>query len=1146
MTEEQQQRGRLAQVIAARGGLAPPEAPFVIEHREALIYMLCEAAELEHGIMCQYLYAAFSLKQSQDEGLTEAEASAVQRWRSKISHVATQEMLHLSLVQNLLSAIGGAPHLSRPNFPQPASAYPAGVHLGLLRFGEQALRHFMFLERPEGMDINDADGMAAFGRARPAMLAGDIVPRGQDFQTVGHLYRSIEAGIAHLTEKLGEDRLFVGPPRAQATQHHFGWPELIAVTDAASAQRAIDEILEQGEGPRGDWQNAHFGQFVAILDEYIQLTEANPAFDPVRPVVQVNVRPTERDQEAPLVTDQVTRRVMDLFNVCYEVLLIMLQRFFAQTGETDAQLKALADATVAVMRQAVQPLGDLVTTLPAGPEYPGRTAGPSFELFYETDYVLPHREAAWILLTERIHAAAAFCEPGAPCDPATADRLAAIRTSLAEIAQSLAAHLPPAYTVPAPEIPSQAEVRSLQARAQDFYRTGLGFTHRGHEPLAALAALLISAYQALPASVGQTLPVSAYQTLPASAGQALPADSPAARTLPRLVNSVLRPLSESLPPESLPPEPENSEPAHSKPVNSGSVLSETGLSETGLSETAPDEPPVSLWDVAVAATKLRARLGAAAPAGLLEAVAALQDLACGVCGSAPAGERASRIAALADLGSALPPAITTAKNGPYLVTNVPAVYTPLGERLALPSQLALCRCGGSSMKPFCDGTHAQNGFTDNKDPNRVPDQRDTYQGQQVTIFDNRGICQHSGLCTDRLATVFRAGTEPFVAASGGRMDEIVRAVRACPSGALSLAFDSKESRDLTDWHLDREPAIEITQDGPYRITGGIPLTAAPDVTAPDATATDAAATAADVPRAAGASREHYALCRCGHSQNKPFCSGMHWYIGFRDPVRAPGAEPTLFEWAGGLPALTRMTRLLYEKHVPADYLLAPLFATMAPGYPDHEATLLAAVFGASTRPGEQDGAPATQPPHPGTGFTEEQRARWVALATQAADEARLPADPEFRAALTSYLDWSSRAAMAQSATDPGSAAATSDPVAGTGEIPRWDWGPAGPPATPQDRTSTSTSTSTSDDQPPVPLPGPDEAVGFEAHIKPLFREHDRTSMTFAFDLWSLADVQAHAAGILERLRNGTMPCDGAWPAEKTEVFRRWTESGCQP
>jgi Ferritin-like len=182
-------RGRLAEVIATRGGQAPPEAPFVTEHREALIYILCQAAELEHGIMTQYLFAASSLKQSSAEGLSDTEAAAVQRWRKQIMHIAAQETLHLALVQNLLSAIGAAPHLTRPNFPQPASHYPAGVHLALLPFGEQALRHFMFLERPEGMAL--------------------------------HLYWSIEAGIAHLPGKYGEDWLFVGPPRAQATAKHL-------------------------------------------------------------------------------------------------------------------------------------------------------------------------------------------------------------------------------------------------------------------------------------------------------------------------------------------------------------------------------------------------------------------------------------------------------------------------------------------------------------------------------------------------------------------------------------------------------------------------------------------------------------------------------------------------------------------------------------------------------------------------------------------------------------------------------------------------------------------------------------------------------------------------------------------------------------
>ena len=403
------ERGRLAQVIATRGGLAPPEAPFVIEHREALIYMLCEAAELEHGIMCQYLFAAFTIKQSEGEGLTEEELAATRRWRSVISHVATQEMLHLALVQNLLSAVGAAPHLVRPNFPHPASHFPAGVHLALLPFGEQALRHFMFLERPEGMDLNDGAGLAAFGRAVPHMLASDIVPRGQDFATVGHMYRSIEAGFARLCAKYGEDWLFVGPPRAQATQEYFGWPQLIPVTDLASAQRAIDEILEQGEGPRGHWENAHFGTFVGILDEFEAARAANRGLQPARPVLPVNVRPCDRDVEVPLVDNLVTAKIMDLFNVAYEILLQILERFFAHTDETDAQLKTLADTTMGLMFSVIKPLGDLITTLPAGPSYPGVNAGPSFELFYESDYLLPHRHAAWALLTERLGVAADFC-----------------------------------------------------------------------------------------------------------------------------------------------------------------------------------------------------------------------------------------------------------------------------------------------------------------------------------------------------------------------------------------------------------------------------------------------------------------------------------------------------------------------------------------------------------------------------------------------------------------------------------------------------------------------------------------------------------------------------------------------------------------
>jgi hypothetical protein len=435
-------RGRLSEVLATRGGRAEPEAPFVIEHREALIYMLCQAAELEHGIMCQYLFAAFSLKQDADEGLTAAELEAVTRWRQTITHVATEEMLHLALVQNVLSAIGAAPHLTRPNLPSPAHHYPAGVHLTLVPFGEPALQHFMFLERPEGMELEGAEGIdAPVHDAVPLTPEGDIVPQLQDFATIGHLYRSIEQGLARLADKFGERYLFVGPARAQATSADFRWPELVAVTDLASAQRALDTILEQGEGARGHWETAHFGDFVRILEEYRGMLAANPAFDPVRPVTFASVRRSERNESIPLIGDAVTSRCTDLFNVSYEILVQVLERYFAHTEETDAQLGTLARATGTLMTGALRPLGELITTLPVGPEHPGRNAGPSFELFYEDDDLLPHRESAWALLEERVRDASTFCDTVTESSPErVASALRPVQRGLTAVADSLAAH----------------------------------------------------------------------------------------------------------------------------------------------------------------------------------------------------------------------------------------------------------------------------------------------------------------------------------------------------------------------------------------------------------------------------------------------------------------------------------------------------------------------------------------------------------------------------------------------------------------------------------------------------------------------------------------------------------------------------------
>ena len=395
----------------------------MIEHREPLIYMLCAAAELEHALMCEYLFAAFTLKRSVDEGLTSRQLEVVERWRSTLLFVAKQEMLHLAINSNLIAALGASPHLSRPNLPQPARHYPSGVRLTLLPFGETALRHFLFLERPEGMDLEDAAGLNAMTQALPVIDENEIAPHLQEFATVGHLYRSIESGFRHLAEKYGEEKLFIVPAESQVHGELFGWPELEPITDVEGAVRAIESIVAQGEGPRGDWRDAHFGRFLAILDEYLEMTAADPDLEVSRPVLPALVRLPETGESVDLITDPRTARIAELGNVAYEVLLQLLYRLLCHVDETDEQINTLAAVGVGLMFDVIEPLGDILTTLPVGPTHPGRTAGPTFELFYQPDYLLPHRRAAWHLMGEHLGEAADLAAPrGDNRAPAAAGR----------------------------------------------------------------------------------------------------------------------------------------------------------------------------------------------------------------------------------------------------------------------------------------------------------------------------------------------------------------------------------------------------------------------------------------------------------------------------------------------------------------------------------------------------------------------------------------------------------------------------------------------------------------------------------------------------------------------------------------------------
>ncbi len=385
--------------------MAEPE--IVVANRKELTYLLSQGAELEHGVMCQYLYAAFSLKTEAD-GLSPEDAAQVEGWRKVILKIAGEEMLHWAIVQNLLSAVGSAPYVGRPHLPHQAKGYPPGVTLRLLPFGEASLQHFIYLERPEGFEDPDGEGFDVVGDSLGAMHPSEIVPRGQDFSTVGHLYRSCARGLAHLAQSMGEDRLFIGPAFHQTDDSAFGWSWLQPVTNLEQAEAAIARIVEQGEGATGDWADAHYGRFLAVRDEYLARLAADPTFDVVHPVVGAGVRAVEGVEPDVYISDPATAACSDLFNAVYELVLQMIARYFAFGHETTEQRAVLADASVDLMFAAIKPLGLMLAGMTVGPSHPGASAGANFQLPYRGNFLLPHRRAAWIRFAERLDDLAAF------------------------------------------------------------------------------------------------------------------------------------------------------------------------------------------------------------------------------------------------------------------------------------------------------------------------------------------------------------------------------------------------------------------------------------------------------------------------------------------------------------------------------------------------------------------------------------------------------------------------------------------------------------------------------------------------------------------------------------------------------------------
>ena len=225
------------------------------------------------------------------------------------------------------------------------------------------------------------------------------------------------------------------------------------------------------------------------------------------------------------------------------------------------------------------------------------------------------------------------------------------------------------------------------------------------------------------------------------------------------------------------------------------------------------------------------------------------------------------------------PKIQPLPNGPYYLINdvQPKVVYNLqnfkGEPLSTIVGIALCRCGASKNKPFCDGTHSVIGFSsanktleENDDIEKIviKDRRRDYPGKEITVHDNRRICSHAAECVNNLSSVFKLGSRPWINPDGSKMNDIIEVVRRCPSGALSYSIDGVEYRDPEE---QRNPTVTVLKNGPYHITGGIELIGE------------------SIQFGEGASKEHYTLCRCGASENKPFCDGAHKSSKFNDGLK---------------------------------------------------------------------------------------------------------------------------------------------------------------------------------------------------------------------------------------------------------------------
>jgi CDGSH-type Zn-finger protein/uncharacterized Fe-S cluster protein YjdI len=652
----------------------PPSSDLDQVSRERLLHALYEAAELEHNLMCTYLYAAFSLKSGVEEGLSPPEAQAVTRWRREILDVAIDEMSHLTAVWNITAALGGVPRFGRTNFPLDPGYLPACVVVKLAPFSEAVLQHFIYLERPHHSPELDGEGFEPERRFVRGTLGNRLTPMGIDYATVGEFYAALSAGLRGLVDRVGEAEAFSGNPALQLSEADVDLTGARRVICLKTALAAFDAIVRQGEGASEDAEGSHFSRFCAIRAEYRRLKESNPAFIPNHPAATNPVlRRPPRPEGRVWIEAEPSIVIVDLANAAYGLMLRLMGYAYAVPAPHPDKAVAV-DLALGLMR-AVTHLGELAARLPAGASNPHCNAGMSFTTLRDAA-PLPEGNAARRFFVERMAELASAANALPTGENA---RLALCASAITQLADKAAKRFDLFATATVVAVPSaSATLPTAPLPAKTTVANGIETVEGQALTLAFETKRCIHARFCVTGAPTVFLanvegPWIHPDTLDVERLAAIAQECPSGAIQYR--------RKDGRPDESAPP------------VNLAAIREGGPYGFRG--ELHIDGKPAGF-------RATLCRCGASKNKPFCDS--SHHDIAFTATGEPASGT--TQMLPVRDGVLAIDPQV----DGPLQIRGNLEITSGTGRVVARVTTARLCRCGGSATKPFCDGTHARNGF----------------------------------------------------------------------------------------------------------------------------------------------------------------------------------------------------------------------------------------------------------------------------------------------------------------------------------------------------------------------------------------------------------------------------------------------------